>query len=326
MEYRKLIKFGNSSHIISLPINWIKKNKLKKGDLIYFAENGNGELILNHEIKKEEHKSREMTIDIAGKPIPTIEREILSAYTNDYDTINVIGDLKKYREGIEKILGNLLALEIMEQTPTKIIVKNFLNLKEVSIQDNLRRIDLTIRSMFNYLKESFDKNVDNFDNIAYLDTNVNKIRFLLYRAINKCLKNNDYSIYPQINSFMELLNYRLIINNLEDVADDCRRISRFLRKAKLRKNEKNDLKKLYFDIENSYLNVMKAYYTNNKDLAHEVATNKDKIIKTCRDLFEKYDNKSVGAILEKYKGMESFIRNIARVVIDTEKENKNHIK
>ncbi len=71
---------------------------------------------------------------------------------------------------------------------------------------------------------------------------------------------------------------------------------------------------------------MKAYYTNNKDLAHEVATNKDKIIKTCRDLFEKYNNKSVGGILEKYKGMESFIRNIARVVIDTEKENKNHIK
>lgn len=322
MEYRKLIKFGNSSHIISLPTNWIKKNKLKKGDLIYFQENGGGELVLNHEIKKEEFKPREITINITGRQIPTIEREILYAYTNDYDEINIVGDLKRCRKEIESILGNLLALEIMEQTPNKIVVKDFLNLKEVSIQDNIRRIDLTTRSMFSYLKESFDKGVDNFDNIAYLDTNVNKIRFLLYRAINKCLKTNDFSIYPKINSFMALLNYRLVINNLEDIADDCRRISRFLKTAKIKKNEKNELEKIYHEIEESYLNVMKAYYTGNRDLAHEVASRKDKIIGGCKNLFERYNNKSVGVILEKYKGMESFIRNIARIIIDNEENKK----
>jgi len=323
MEYRKLIKFGNSSHIISLPNNWIKKNKLKKGDLIYYEENGNGELILNREIKKENSQITQTTIDIINKPVPTIEREILCAYTNNYDIINIVGDLKRCRKEIENILGNLLALEIMEQTPNKIVVKDFLNLKEVSIEDNVRRIDLTTRSMFNYVKESLDKGIDNFDNISYLDTNVNKIRFLLYRAINKCLKTNSLDLYPSIHSFIELLRYRLVINNLEDIADDCRRISRFLRKIKLRKNEKNDLKKLYYEIEDSYLKVMKAYYSNSRELAHGVASNKDKIIESCRELFEKHDNKNFGVILEKYKGMESFIRNIARIVIDNEEKIKN---
>lgn len=319
MEYRKLIRFGNTSHIISLPNSWIKKNKLKKGDLIYFEEDKNGELILNHEIKKEDDGLREININIFGKPIQTIEREILCAYINDYDIINITGDLKRCGKEIESVLGNLLALEIMEQTPNKIVVKDFLNLKEVSIHDNIRRIDLTIRSMFNYLKESFDKNTDNFDNIAYLDTNVNKIRFLLYRVINKSLKTNDVNYCKNVSSFVELLNYRLIINNLEDIADDCRRISRFLIDAKMQKNARNDAKKIYVDIENSYLNVMKAYYTDNRDLAHEVASKKDKIINDCINIFEKYENKNLGVILEKYKGMESFIRNIARVIIDNER-------
>src|SRR3989344_3512162 len=100
MEYRKLIKFGNSSHIISLPNNWVKKHKLKKGDLIYFEENGSGELILNREIKKENSQITQTTIDIINKPVPTIEREILCAYTNNYDIINIVGDLKRCRKEI----------------------------------------------------------------------------------------------------------------------------------------------------------------------------------------------------------------------------------
>lgn len=320
MEYRKLIRFGKSSHIISLPSEWIKKNKLKKGDLIYFKENGNNELVLNNEIKKEKFKPREIMINVVGKPIPTIEREILYAYINNYDIITIIGDLKRCGKDIERTLGNLLALEIMEQTNDRIVVKDFLNLNEVSIEDNIRRIDLSIRSMFNYLKESFNEGIDNLDNISYLDINVNRIRFLIYRAINGCLKNNNFSIYPNINSFMELLNYRLIVNNLEDIADDCRRISRFLRGGKIKNNEKNEIKKVYFEIEESYLNVMKSYYKKNRELAHEIASKKDYIINKCKNLFDKYENKRVSVILEKLKGIESFVRNIARVVIDNEED------
>ena len=319
MEYRKLIKFGNSSHIISIPNNWVKKNKLKKGDLIYFEENGNGELILNPELKKEEHQLKEITINVNNKEASTIQREIMNAYINDIDIINIIGDLKKYRKDIEEILKNLLVLEVMEQTPNKIVAKDFLNLNEISIPENIRRIDLTVRSMMNDLKESINDGVDNFDNISYSDNNVNKVRFLLYRAINRSLKTNKLEMFPGVRSFMELLYYRLVINNLEDIADECKRISRFLRSAKIKRNEKNEIKKIYLDIEKSYLNVMKSYYSNNKQLAHDIASKKDEIINACTNLYKICDNKSVGVILEKLKGIESFIRDIARIVIDSEK-------
>ena len=54
MEYRKLISFGKSSFVVSLPKSWIKQNKLKKGDLIHFEDEGN-----NLVIKKKEEESKD---------------------------------------------------------------------------------------------------------------------------------------------------------------------------------------------------------------------------------------------------------------------------
>ncbi|MBS3134491.1 AbrB/MazE/SpoVT family DNA-binding domain-containing protein, partial [Candidatus Woesearchaeota archaeon] len=46
MEHRNLIKFGNSSFVISLPKDWIDRNKLKKGDAIFIEQNGSENLII----------------------------------------------------------------------------------------------------------------------------------------------------------------------------------------------------------------------------------------------------------------------------------------
>ena len=40
MEYRRLISFGRSSYVVSLPKEWIGQNNLKKGDLVYLQESG----------------------------------------------------------------------------------------------------------------------------------------------------------------------------------------------------------------------------------------------------------------------------------------------
>ena len=42
MEYRKLIRFGKSSLVISLPKGWTEKNKLGKGSLVYLDVNSEG--------------------------------------------------------------------------------------------------------------------------------------------------------------------------------------------------------------------------------------------------------------------------------------------
>ena len=38
MEFRKLMAFGNSSFVVSVPKAWVEKNRLKKGDVLVVDE------------------------------------------------------------------------------------------------------------------------------------------------------------------------------------------------------------------------------------------------------------------------------------------------
>ena len=37
-EFRKLMAFGNSSYVVSVPKAWVEKNRLKKGDVLVVDE------------------------------------------------------------------------------------------------------------------------------------------------------------------------------------------------------------------------------------------------------------------------------------------------
>jgi len=70
MEYRKLIKFGNSSFVISLPKSWIVRHHLKKGAIIYVDENKVGDLVCSPK-EVEEEAPKTFVLDITGREICT---------------------------------------------------------------------------------------------------------------------------------------------------------------------------------------------------------------------------------------------------------------
>ena len=45
VEFRKLISFGKTSFVMSIPKAWVTKNNLKKGDLIVLQEKENNLLL-----------------------------------------------------------------------------------------------------------------------------------------------------------------------------------------------------------------------------------------------------------------------------------------
>mgnify|MGYP001191677169 CR=1 FL=1 len=78
-EARRLIKFGNSSHVLSIPKDWIDKNRLVKGDLVFLDENEFGQLILSPDQKKIERVDRGISFCIDNKEEDQIKREIISS-------------------------------------------------------------------------------------------------------------------------------------------------------------------------------------------------------------------------------------------------------
>ena len=312
MEYRKLIKFGNSSHVISVPNEWLKKNKLTKGDTIFLEENGHSELILMPEKRELIEEPKTVVIDTTNKTLIEIKREIVAAYINDINTIKLTGSeiINKLKD-IRAILDNLVAIEIIEQTSEKIVAQDFLKIKDTSLEKVVRRVDTIIRNMM--IDINLKNKNDVYESIISRDADINKLTFLAYRVIKKAFKNQ--SVAEEMNlSYTDLLNYYIIVQQLEELGDALKRVARTLRSFSANKPQLEDIGKLYAALKDGYEKLMKSYHTKDITLARTVADLRTQCLFECVKFGEKYQSYHANKMAEHFKDIHTCIGNIARVV------------
>lgn len=327
IDVRKLISFGKGSYIISMPKSWIEKNKLKKGDLISVNDEG-FELVLSANQQEEGQSASEVSIEAKNKDLEFLKAEIVSSYLNGYDTINLLFDSSnKEIPKIKDIIRNLSGLEIMEQTSTRIVAKNLININEISIGNIIRRMDTITRAMMEDVVLCY-KGQFTYDSIHSRDFDVNRLFFLGCRVIKNAVKN------PRIAKSLGVEPWKLhsdsmVILRLEKIADRQKRISRYMSNANLDRATLVELDKIHTDICESYNEVMKSYYNQNKEMAIQIeVTNKERTV-ACDKVLEKYTHSNansksktassnlvtVAKIVENLKATAAEIRNIARTVL-----------
>ena len=316
MEYRKLIKFGKNSFVISLPKNWLNQNKLKKGDLLYVNESDKGLSISSKNNEKKEFKK--ITIDTGNKSLKRIHSEIISSYLNNYDEIHLDGDnIKENAVQIKEFLNKLAGLEVIEQTKTKIVVKDLLDKGSISVTKLIRRVDMIIRGMLD--DSILSINEDNYESIYQRDHDINRLVFLLQRILRSCLD------VPCVNKTEEKMdNFKIIMFfeisvHLERIGDQTKRIARYVIKLKSNDKTKKDLEILYEKIKKLYLDAMKAFYTDDKELTYEVIEEGSKLVDECNVFLKKYPGMNKGMITDYMKRMISCIRCIATAVMNYDK-------
>ena len=114
MDVRKIVSFGNSSFVISLPKAWVIKNSLKKGDTVAIEER-NSELIVyaRDKSKKEQSSTR---IECESKSINELKTMIYAAYVNNYGSISLAGtNIKNNSAELKKIIHGLVGMEVVEE-------------------------------------------------------------------------------------------------------------------------------------------------------------------------------------------------------------------
>ncbi len=327
IDVRKLISFGKGSYIISMPKNWIVKNNLKKGDLISVSDDG-FELVLTASQQEKKVDSREINIDAKGKDLEFLKAEIVSSYLNGYDTINILFDNNnKEAPKIKDVIRNLSGLEIMEQTSTRIMAKNLININEISISNIIRRMDIITRAM---MEDAIlcCRGQCNYDSIHHRDFDVNRLYFLGFRVIKNAMKNPRIAKALGIDTW-QLHSDMVMILRLEKIADRQKRIARYVCTANLDRATLAELDKIHTDISEAYNEVMKSYYNQDKQISIQIeTTNKDKTA-ACDKFLEKYTNThansksktansnlvAVAKIVENLKATAVEIRNTARTVL-----------
>ena len=205
MEFRKIIKFGKSSYVVSLPSDWIKKNNIKKGDQIFFEESSNNALIFKINNTPNKIIKKKININSTNKSLIDIERLIISYYVKGYNTFAIIDNNMATRsKKIKAILQNLIGLEILEQTQKRLEAKDLTDINAISIEGLIKRMDIIIRSMMEDSVNCLSYNKKEIENaiqsINDRDNDVNRLTFLGYRVLR------FYFNYPHLinNSFFEL--------------------------------------------------------------------------------------------------------------------------
>ena len=320
-NFRKLIKFGKNSFVMTIPKDWIRENKLTNKNVLFVEEKDNDLVVSLKE--GPEKKDTIKIIDIQNKPIGMIRAEIISGYLSNYNIVEIHGkDLREKAQEIKNILHNLVGVEIIEQTGNRMVAKDLLDIKEVSIQNMIRRIDLLVRGMMEDSISHLDKThcikCGMCESIDQRDGDVNRMHYLARRVIKSALSDPRLARFFNISNVNLLASY-VIISSLEKVGDQIKRVTRCYKSFTISKKAIKELQEIYQKLFEEYKRVMKAYYKKEILVSYQIEIDKSLVIEVDKFL-QKHSEASTSRAIEYLKEIENNIRHIAREITFHEAE------
>ena len=206
------------------------------------------------------------------------------AYTNSYTNITVIGSqLSEILPKLDERIQRLIALEIIESTRTKIVLKDFLEFGAISLPEKLRKIDIIIRSI---LSDLLSKKTELYGSILSRDNEVDRLYLIIYKAAKKCIA--EQSTLKIIKMTLpQLINHMQNAFDLEHYADELHRFTDMLKSSRLSKDSKGKLFPILAKAEKFYLETMRALYKHDGSLAMKLISQKSGIIENIKTLQKK---------------------------------------
>jgi phosphate uptake regulator len=227
MSTRKVIPLGNSSLVVSLPIEWVRQNKINKGDLVDVNIQNDQSLIITPEYEREPREDKiSLTIE-ENEPEESITRIIIGCYLNGYETI-ILKSKKKFsnkqHQAVRSTIKSLY-LRIIESTTSKITIQTLMDETKASVLLSIERMHLITGSMCDDVLNSMRyRDMDLARSVVNLEDDVDQYLFFLLRLIRSAL------IYPPLASELELelvdcLDWQTLIYRIEHVADHITHIA-----------------------------------------------------------------------------------------------------
>ncbi len=219
MSYRKIIGFGDSSYVVSLPKDWVVKNGLKKGDSIVVIEE-EGSVRISPTIINQSNNRKNITLEFDGD-LRKLKSQLIHYYIDSYHTINIVGkDLLPHMKEIGKIVDRLIALEIVQSGSKKVVLQDFLNIHDFSVYDTIRRMDRIVLSMTDDVKNYLlGKHLDVTNDLQSKELDITRLNNLIFKILKRSFNTGDKNIlkldyndifyYWEMNLFIEKIGDQL---------------------------------------------------------------------------------------------------------------------
>jgi len=229
MESRKIQFTGKSSYIVSLPKDWVESQGIKKNDSVIIIPHRNGTLMLMPKAGKKRIETREIDVDGVGNNETLLFRILISAYINGYS--NIVLKSKKeispmVRNCAIKFTQSAIGPEIIDEDNATITIKDLLDPCEMPFDKTIKRMYALAKAMHESAISAIrNKDEETAKKTIEIDTDVDRLHWLISRQFNILLKNMEFSEKMGLTQ-NEGAYYFLISRLIERIADHAVKIAK----------------------------------------------------------------------------------------------------
>ena len=274
VEFRKLISFGKTSFVMSIPKAWVQKNNLKKGNLISVEEK-QGNLILSSQANAK-GAIEKIELNVTNLS-PMIKRIIASLYKGGYDEMDIIFSTSEELKQIQEVIKETcIGFEIVEQGKKMLKARKISDTIYEEFDPVMRRTFLFLKSM---ASESLDaiktQDMDAIKNVILADNNVNKFTDFCRRVINK---KSDLK-------FRKVPPLYYILEELEKIGDEYKDLCKYYLKCPIKLSK--EILKFYEEVNEYFNNLYDLFYKFDTKKIKILGDKKQELDKEIEDLYKK---------------------------------------
>ena len=312
METRKIYMSGGSSYVVSLPKRWVEESGLKSGDSLAIEARGNS-LLLEPVLKEFENPSRELRISTISTP-EALERQLIAHYLAGYEMIKIVFDVNesvKFREVVRNVMSCLIGVELMEETSEYILLEVLFDNRKMPTIKVLKRMHAICKSMLEDVARAIEDGISIKPEIAYREGEIDKLYFLVVRQLKCALQFHQISSKLGIENTRDCLGYRVIVKNIERIADHVRSVAEVSSELITRGNSLKEYLPIMRKVEHVYNASVEAIIDMDYERLEEVFEMSDALIDELEGYFNSlFSEPSVEIALLK----KSILDSLSRVV------------
>ena len=287
---RRLQRIG-SSLLVSLPKEWVDANNLEKSSQV---EIETGQDSISISANKEIRPTKELQISYPLPKEENIVADITGAYLLGYDIIQINSKTTipgEDREKIRNSMRRLVGMEIIEEDASHINMQFLLDATTLNPEKILKRMSSLALGMYDDVSSGLildDKS--NLQTLSNRDVEVNRQYFLLVRLIRSTLVDRRLANVFNLEN-IDVLDYRVAANLLENAGDSIVEISNFIYNSSLSKEYSNKIFKVVKDFNILAEKSINAFTKPDRLLAIEAISLHKKYEKNLNSLKTSFGNK-----------------------------------
>ncbi len=242
---RKVVRHGPTTLTISLPVSWVKQNKINENMELEVVENGRELKILLHQPKDQFVKK----ISVGQNEIFT-KNHLSDLYRLGYDQLQISYKNPRVLDQINERIIDCIGYEVIEQKDGSCIIKNIAEGKEEEFDNILRKVFLLLVTASSGTYEALNgKQLQRLVEIRAMEQMNNRWTDFCLRIINKGGLNKG-----------RVTSAYTLIQTLERVADEYKYICDAFLNEKRINITKESLD--YFNKLNDFLRAFYNFYYN----------------------------------------------------------------